>query len=287
MPSAPELRFLTPDDFPAVHAGFTRAFSDYVVPMRLTEAQHREMLVRRGIRYELSIAAFRNGEVVGFNLNGLDTWRGVPTVYDLMTGVSPSERGQGLSRQLFDHSLPKLRSVARRHLLEVISTNAPATAVYEKLGFRTARELDCFREVRPVGARSPEGVSVEIEPLPADWSPDETRWDVLPSWQNGTASLRRAAERPLIARATRGGAPVGYGLAFASNGDLAQLWVAPEARRQGIGARLLLALRERCAAPNGLRALNVDSRATDVRAFLERSGFERFITQHEMELPLA
>ena len=75
-------------------------------------------------------------------------------------------------------------------------------------------------------------------------------------------------------------------LFFASNGDLAQLWVAPEARRRGIGARLLQTLRERCAAPNGLRVLNVDSRAADVRAFLERSGFERFITQHEMELPL-
>jgi ribosomal protein S18 acetylase RimI-like enzyme len=71
-----------------------------------------------------------------------------------------------------------------------------------------------------------------------------------------------------------------YAIVFPSNGDLAQLAVRPEARRRGLGTRLLRAAAELAGKP--LRIMNVDERNAGIAAFLERNGAVRTVRQLEM-----
>src|SRR5688572_14356056 len=81
---------------------FVEAFSDYIVPMKPGREQFAEMLQRRGYRPELSVGAFDDGTLVGFTLNGSGRWDGGAAAYDTGTGVVPSYRRRGLSKQMIE-----------------------------------------------------------------------------------------------------------------------------------------------------------------------------------------
>jgi GNAT superfamily N-acetyltransferase len=68
---------------------------------------------------------------------------------------------------------------------------------------------------------------------------------------------------------------------FPRTGDLPMLAVAPHARRQGLGTRLLNAAATRADKP--LRILNVDDRNAEIGAFLEKCGAARYVKQFEMQ----
>jgi len=258
-------RPLTSEDFPRLYETFREAFSDYVVPFAPTTEQLFEMLTRRGWKPELSVGAFDGERMVGFTANGFD---GV-TAYDSGTGVVPSHRRQGLSRAMFDWLTPRLRDAgARNYLLEVIETNAAAEALYRGLGFVETRRFDCYvYEARPDA------------PQFGFTSPNPAWWDVQPPWQNSSDSLARARDPHVVIGDERG-----YAVVFPSNGDLAQLAVAPEHRRRGLGRQLLDAAGAIAGKP--LRILNVDDRDAGIAAFFQSIGARRIIRQIEMVLAL-
>jgi len=60
-------------------------------------------------------------------------------------GVRPEHRGKKLSEQLVLQALRLLQNKGRRRTsLTVLSTNAPALAVYRRMGFRTTKQRVCF-----------------------------------------------------------------------------------------------------------------------------------------------
>ncbi|HKO56123.1 MAG TPA: GNAT family N-acetyltransferase [Thermoanaerobaculia bacterium] len=259
------LRPLTADDFETLYAAFREAFSDYVVPFAPTREQLLEMLTRRGWKPELSVGAFDGERMVGFTANGFD---GV-TAYDSGTGVVPSHRRRGLSRAMFDWLIPRLRAAgASRYLLEVIETNKPAEELYRGLGFRETRRFDCW--VYESRGDAPRFGGGAINP---EW------WDVEPPWQNSNASLARARDRHVVIGDERG-----YAAVFPNSGDLAQLAVAREHRRRGVGRQLLDAAAAIANKP--LRVLNVDDRDEGIAAFFEAVGARRIVRQIEMVLAL-
>ena len=77
----------------------------------------------------------------------------------------------------------------------------------------------------------------------------------------------------------------GYAIVFPSTGDLPQLAVRREARRRGVGTRLIRAAASIAEKP--LRIINVDVRDEGIAAFLDTLGAQRFIRQIEMERALA
>ncbi|HEV7765363.1 MAG TPA: GNAT family N-acetyltransferase [Thermoanaerobaculia bacterium] len=261
------IRTLRFDDFDEIHRAFLEAFSDYVVPMHPSAEALREMFTRRGWAPELSSGVFEAERLVAFTLNGFDDGVG----YDTGSGVIPTHRRRGLARQTMEHSIELLRVAgAQRYVLEVLEANVGAAALYRGMGFRKTRGLDCWTW---------SGDGSEHTKAAAAAAALQTFWDVQPSWQNSTASLMRARDRFVTI-----GDDDGYAIVFPSTGDLPQLAVKHEARRNGIGRRLLESAFAIAEKP--LRIINVDSRDEGITAFLEAVGAKRFVRQIEMAAPL-
>ena len=264
------IRTLHADDFDEIHRAFVEAFSDYVVPMKPAPDALREMFTRRGWVPELSSGIFEDNRLVAFTLNGLDGTSG----YDTGSGVIPSHRRRGLARQTMEHSFGLLRNAgATRYVLEVLEPNVAAAALYRDVGFVETRRLDCW--TLEVPATSLAGAAPHPSPLPGgerglSW------WDVQPSWQNSTASILRARDRYVVL-----GDDDGYAIVFPSTGDVPQFAVRREARRRGVGTRLLQSAAAVAGKP--LRILNVDTRDEGIAAFLAALGAQRFVRQIEME----
>jgi ribosomal protein S18 acetylase RimI-like enzyme len=265
------IRSLTADDFDSVYAAFFEAFSDYIVRMNPSREQFAEMLQRRGYVAEASAGAFQDESLVAFTLNGIEGARG----YDSGTGVVPSFRRRGLGREVMDRSCSLLRAHGcKRYVLEVLEGNSAAAALYSAGGFIETRRLQCW------SFESTDCTfDVTLSSPHLDLEVQQTWWTVQPSWQNSIASIRRAHDRSIAL-----GNDEGYAVVFPSNGDLPQLAVRPQARRQRVGTRLLRA----SAAVSGkpLRIMNVDDREDGIARFLERAGAVRTLRQIEMEREL-
>src|SRR5580765_279274 len=146
-----DYRFLGEDYFTKLYEAFIDAFSDYVLPFALTEAQFRNHIVLNAVDLKRTVGCIDGDKLSGFSLNGFGEWEGRSTVYDAGTGVVPSRRRQGISKAMFDLMLPVFeRQGIEQFLLEVVTTNTAAIALYENLGFRKIRELALLQCDGPV-----------------------------------------------------------------------------------------------------------------------------------------
>ncbi|HEY1565235.1 MAG TPA: GNAT family N-acetyltransferase [Gaiellaceae bacterium] len=120
---------------------FNTAYEGYLVPLHLDEAMLAFMDDAFDIDVEASRVAFRDGEAVGLGnlgVRGEDAWIGG-------VGVVPPARRSGLGEALMGalHDQARVRGV-RRVWLEVIVENTGAFALYEKLGYRTVRDVEVW-----------------------------------------------------------------------------------------------------------------------------------------------
>jgi ribosomal protein S18 acetylase RimI-like enzyme len=266
------IRPLTAADFDAIYVAFAEAFSDYVVPLQLTREQLREMVTRRGWVPSASAAVFEDERIVAFTLNAVEGNRG----YDTGTGVVPTHRRRGLARRTLKVSYELLRAhEVNEYVLEVLDQNVGAAAMYRDEGFVVSRRLQSWRYCHPERSEG----SSDAQPgrsfgvfAPQD---DNTFCDVLPSWQNSTASISRARDHHVTL-----GDDDGYVIVFPNTGDVPQLAVRREARRRGIGTRLLHAAATTAGKP--LRLINIDESDRGIAAFLEAAGAAHLVRQLEM-----
>lgn len=279
-----EIEFKTLADTPLerVLDAFQGAFGDYAVGFDRREVE--SMLERRGFDAALSVAAFDGDRIVSFVLNGFGPYECVLSGYDCGTGTLPGYRGEGLAGRLFEYSLPLLRGAGvRQYLLEVLTPNAPAIAVYRRAGFEVVAEYDCFRQQtgslrfdRPM----PRGVVIkEITPEVFAGLPDFG--DFAPSWQNSGESLMRGARGLVFLAAYWGAEPVGCCVLDPITGDVARIAVRRDHRRRGIATALLASAVGR-AESAAVKMLNVERRCDAPRRFLEAVGFEQGLSQYGM-----
>lgn len=78
------------------------AFSDYSVPVRLSEADLSGLFLASGIDRRLSFGAFFEGQLVGCMLNSRGIYQGCRAAFDVTTGVIPEHRGKQVFAGLFD-----------------------------------------------------------------------------------------------------------------------------------------------------------------------------------------
>lgn len=252
-----EIRSLDGVGWEPLAIAFNEAFADYAVPVTITAEGLAAMQRRRGYVPELSFGAFDGERVVAFVFTCLEDGR----AYNSGTGTVPSHRGSGLGQRVLEAVISRVRT----YILEVIETNAPALALYRKLGFVETRRLGCWKY---------EGAGENLPAIDTDLEAIAREADMKLSWQNSVSSIRRAGDYVTIGDAR------GAVVLFPSSGDVPLLCVRRDARRQGHGKRLLAAAAARAGAP--LRILNIDESVTGIVAFLEAAGAVRLPRQLEM-----
>ena len=280
-------RFLNEDYFQKLYDAFTEAFSDYVVPFALTEAQFRNHINLTGVDLGRTVGYIDGDRLVGFSLNGFGMWKGRSTVYDAGTGVIPDFRRQGVSMSMFELMLPIFKGDGiEQCLLEVVSTNTGAISLYEKLGFDSIRELallQCDRKLH-LSAEMPQNVEIRDMEIP-DWELFRTFWDGDPSWQNSADAVERSRKIKRILGAYSDGKCVGYIVFSSKFGRAAQLAVDRDHRHRGIGSALVRAMQAETAEGFSMQVINIDKSLTTAMNFLKNRGFYERLSQHEMLKP--
>lgn len=269
-------RLLSNDDFDPMYECFLLAFSDYEVDMRMSREQFRQRLTRDGVRLDLTAAAFDGERMIGFCLNGFGEWQGKTTAYDGGTAVIPNYRGRGVAKEMMSFVERKLKEAgAFQYLLEVLTSNVPAAALYRKLGFINTRRLVVLRSATRVSRAT--DVSIRRLEKP-DWLLFRTFWDGYPSWQNSADAVDRISTDRDIVGAFVNDECVGYGVVFVPSGNLMQLAVVPNYRRRGIGSAILASLE----TSEPLKVTNIDEDLKGPIAFYEANGYQQVFAQYEM-----
>lgn len=276
-------RFLSPDDFSALHAALLEAFSDYIVPFQLTEAQFENHIAVNAVDIKNSVGAFTaDGKMVGFTLNGFGSWNGKPTVYDAGTGVVPAFRGRGIGARIFEFMTPALKQAGSEQiLLEVITKNEKAVQLYERLGFTETRKLLVLEQQKPFECDLKSDFIIR-EIAATDWSLLKTFWDGNTSWQNSIEALERGLTQKIVLGAFLDETLIGYGIVFPKSGSIAQLAVDKNYRRSGIASMLLSEMRKTVEKDKPLRIANVDENLKCAVDFLKNRNFSETVSQFEM-----
>jgi len=166
----------------------------------------------------------------------------------------------------------------KQYLLEVLTANERAVALYRKLGFAETRTLAVLRANKAVKPLADvEGVSIRSVDEP-DWDVFCAYWDGEPSWQNSMDAVERVRNQCEIVGAFVDEKCVGYGIVFKPSDILMQLAVAREFRRSGIGRRILASL----SGDKILKTNNVDEELKGTLEFYKACGFEIVLRQFEM-----
>ncbi len=271
-------------DLSTLHSAFIEAFSDYQVNMDISFADFDRMMRRRGLYLGISVGAFEGTKLIGFSLTGLRIQHGMPIAYDIATGITQEYRRQRITSQIFQKEMTILRDKqVGQYLLEVIKENLPAIKLYQKQGFQIQREFCCF-QMEPI-KMIPSSQQHTVEIGEVDWEQVVSFWEFEPSWQNAIDSILAAPEVFITAIAKSDDKMVGYGIIERITGDIPQFAVSPAYRRLGIGTSLLAELVSNTEAAK-VRILNVEAEKNTVLKFLTALGFEHFISQYEMILPL-
>ncbi|MDE6160826.1 MAG: GNAT family N-acetyltransferase [Muribaculaceae bacterium] len=281
-----EIRSLEHIGFDTLFQGFENAFSDYEIDFDKEEV--RSMLERRGYKPCLSFAAFADGEIVAFTLNGIGQFNGIPTAYDTGTGTVKDFRGQGLAGKIFSYSLPFLKEAGiRQYLLEVLQNNHKAINVYRKMGFKTTREFDCFRqniaEIRNPGPIRPD-TAIRIETIDADVVEEATTFcDFIPSWQNSFESIERGRPGLTCIGAFHSNGLVGYCVIDRTTGDLTRIAVDRNFRRRGIASHMLKKAMSMMET-DFIKILNIPTDDSTLHGFLNDRNIPLINRQYEMIL---
>ena len=161
---------------------FNAAYEGYLVPFHLDEALLAFMDRVFDIDVDASRVGFREGEAVGLGnlgVRGEDAWIGG-------VGVVPAARRSGVGEALMHalHQEARKRGV-RRVWLEVIVENTGAFALYERLGYRTVREVEVWS--LPLSLSEPSGAE-DVAMEAAHTRIREMRTDRDP-WQRADGTL--------------------------------------------------------------------------------------------------
>ncbi len=247
---------------------FTASYRDYFVPFKVDEETLDYMVDAFDLVPAHSLVAVEAGVAVGLaNLGrrGERTWVGG-------VGVIPARRGAGIGEQLMRGLFGQARDLGSRQMvLEVITENAPAISLYEKLGFEVTRELEVLSLVQAEGGGEAEEVEAgEARRLIA------RRREQLEPWQRSDETVANLARRePPPQGLVAGEAAAVY---RADGGRVGLLQAAGD--RDGLRT-LISALRSRGA----LSAVNYPADGPVADA-LREAGADVALRQFEMSVPL-
>lgn len=289
MPSQLQIRSLKPVDLTEMYLAFLDSFADYEVPFKLTKEQFvRKFVEKLKIDFQLSIAAFDHEErLAGFIFSTVNYYEGKLSAYNGGTGVRPGYRGRNLTAKMYQFLVPILRErKVKQCVLEVLTRNARAIRAYKSIGFRETKYFRCFKlSNRPLEVYPP-AVPVEFFSVKSPrWELYETFADHHPSFLDSSLMINQNLANETVIEAHFKGKCVGYAIFQSVFGRISQIAVAPEMRRNGIGANMIRYI-YMSSHQKSLTVINVDQKALVTQIFFQSLGFENQLDQYEMILSL-
>jgi ribosomal protein S18 acetylase RimI-like enzyme len=280
-----QIRMLHDTPIAAITAAFNEGFSDYFLPVQLTEELMAFKIQVEDIDLRISVGAFDGeGQLKGLMLHGNRIVDGRRIAYNAGTAVHPDARRKGLVRAMYAAILPHLRDNGfHESLLEVIDINAPAIAAYEGIGFQRTRVLDVMVGYPPT-APLPAGFTTQVLSELPDLALLRAKWDYRPTWQHDFATVLNAWDRYCALGIFQGARLVGYAILVPFSGRVLQWAIHPDFRKRGLGKALLSAMQAH--AETDLRFVNVEQLPDGPSEFLRAMGLRRTLGQYEMRLHL-
>lgn len=202
-------------------------------------------------------------------------------------GVAPSHRGRGLGEVVMREVVEQARALGLKRVgLEVLVENEHAYRIYERMGFRTTRDLDVWAFPAPEFGDS-RGISLRRVAFGHAQAFVRAYRTAPEPWQRADDTVAAIAANGTALEgllATRDGYPVGA-VVFRVAGRASVLQLATEPPGDPLVTRVLLAALHPDDAPQGIRWLNLpqnDPSAEFVRSLSPKLEAQ----QHEMELTL-
>jgi len=257
------------------------AFSDYVLPAPpMPQAAFDDMLLQRGFDPALSWIAREGDMLAAYWFVGTEPDAQPKLSYGLSVGTRPRFRRQGLSMTLWQHASAALKAAGySEHILEVTETNDRAVALYERLGFSKARRVACFKGPAPVEAKTP--FRIEQTRIEVALAIGKTLREWAPTWQNAEPAVRNLANTMAASVVYDGDRPIGYGIFHTPYGQVVQIAVHPNYRRQGI-ATAVIASWARTFGNEVMGTLNVPDADNASLPFYRALGWENHVNQFEL-----
>ncbi|MBI1837102.1 MAG: GNAT family N-acetyltransferase [Flavobacteriia bacterium] len=262
---------------------YNLAFSDYIVPIKMSIKQLRSKINGDRIALNLSVGTFKNEQLIGAMLIGIDTINGVKTAYNAGTGVIPSMRGNQITEKMYAFILPYLRKKGiEQSLLEVILENPKAIYIYEKIGYKVNRIFNCFKGNISISSYNTEvGIKSETN---LDWNEITAFWDWNPSWQNNIAAVESLKSTLKIYGAYLENIKVGYLIFNPINNKVVQFAVAKKHRKTGVACALFKELNMIQETP--ILVVNTAENSNETNYFLNSIGLRQNVQQYEMILKI-
>ncbi|MGX7668961.1 GNAT family N-acetyltransferase [Flavobacterium pedocola] len=261
---------------------FNQAFSDYLVPMCLTEDDLKTKFHTENISLEHSVGAFDKDRLVGFMFIGSETNTETTIFYNGGTGVIPSHRGQQLTEKMYTYLLKQpITNKHSVHLLEVITENLKAVNIYEKAGFKTKRLVTCFKGM----VNPPKNIApLDFKPITfEDTLVFKRDWAFQPSYQNSSEAIKRTLTSHQFFGAFDNDILIGYLSFMPASGRIKQFFIKPDYRNKGVGHHLFHKAQE--INKEALVSLtNIDNTETASLSFLNKIGLQQTVQQFEMVL---
>lgn len=264
-----------------ITAAFNEGFSDYLIKFTATE----EYLTNRwrGGRVDLAYSAggWMDEKLVALLVIGLDEWGGILTAFNTATCVAPDARGNNFTQRAYDFLMPKFDDIDVEQLtLEVIQKNERAIPVYEKVGFKIERRLNCYGGEPKIRFQPDiEGIKIELAHQ-IDLEKAVLFHDFDPAWENTFLALLLNWEQYEVFQLTEENQLLGYAIVHKETGNIPSFGIHPDHRRKGLATMLFSKINEKHPV---LKINNVDDRDQGTLSFIDSILLPNPVNQYEMK----
>jgi len=239
-----QIKNLKDTNFQSIVDCFNEAFANYFVPIH---ASMEYLTLRwKGARIDpaLSFGVFDDDKIVAFMFIGVDKHYGKLTAHNDGTGVIPAYRGQRLVDKMYEIAIPQFKAKGIEQCsLEVIQENARAIAVYERLGFKKLRGVNCFGgEIIRKNTSVPSNLTIRETAQP-NWQLYEACFDFVPCWNNSLNWVKAIRNAYTVFEVYEQAQFAGFGIVDKS-GALPIFGIHPDFRKKGYGRILMEVMAE-------------------------------------------